>query len=274
MPGADHLQQTGHAQRGIGAQFQRVQKFIVEPLEQAVHRLQSFEGFKEQAVVAHHQVAAFDQRQAQVARQVGVFKIGFVVRAGRQQHHTAFGDRAGGPHAVNQRAVSGGQTLHFHVAKGIREQQGNCQPIFQQVAQARRSLGALGHHRPLAVRTVGDVKCRNVQVGAARWLVTVHGAQVAGVAMHQSTWQQAVRQQGLWAVDIGHDTVQQPGALRHPNFDFGPVPLRHDHREQVQRPGPLRAIGICVNVVGHAVVTDFSLQVGAAVVQVIKTVGA
>ena len=135
VAGANHLQQAWHAQRGVGAQLQRVQKFVIQPLEQTVDRLQALEGFEEQAVVAHHQVAAFYQRQAEVARQVGMFKIGFVVGAGRQQHHAAVGHRAGGLHAVDQRAVGGGQALHFHVTKSIREQQGNRQPVFQQITQ-------------------------------------------------------------------------------------------------------------------------------------------
>ena len=85
----NHLQQPRHAQRGVRAQLQRIEEFIVQPLEQAVNRLQTAQGFEVKPVAAHHQVAAFDQRQAQKTRQIGVFKIGFVVRAGREQHDAA-----------------------------------------------------------------------------------------------------------------------------------------------------------------------------------------
>jgi hypothetical protein len=107
VAGAHRLQQAGHAQARVGAQLQRVEEFVVQPLEQAVHRLQALQRLEVQALVAHRQVAALDQGQAQVARQVGVLEIGFVVGAGRQQHDVRIG--AAGLiwrlQAVDERAV-------------------------------------------------------------------------------------------------------------------------------------------------------------------------
>ena len=48
--------------------------------------IKTLDGLQEQALAAHRQIAAFDQRQAEVARQVGVFEVGFAVRPRRQQH--------------------------------------------------------------------------------------------------------------------------------------------------------------------------------------------
>jgi hypothetical protein len=92
--GTRRLQQAGHAQRRIGPQFQRVAPVVVQPAQHAVHRLQAFDGLQVQALAAHRQVAAFDQRQAQVTRQVGVLEVGLAVGAGRQQHDARRG-RAG-----------------------------------------------------------------------------------------------------------------------------------------------------------------------------------
>ena len=50
-----------------------------------MHALQALQGFEVELLVAHQQVAALHQGQAQVARQIGVLKIGFVVGAGREQ---------------------------------------------------------------------------------------------------------------------------------------------------------------------------------------------
>ena len=70
---------------------------------------QALQRFEKQVLVAHRQVAALDQGQAQVARQVGVFKIGFVVGAGRHQRDVRIGTgRAQGLQAFHQRAVGGG----------------------------------------------------------------------------------------------------------------------------------------------------------------------
>ena len=51
-----------------------------------VDRLQAAERLQEHAAVAHRQVAALDQREAEVAREVGVLEVGLVVRPGREQH--------------------------------------------------------------------------------------------------------------------------------------------------------------------------------------------
>ena len=196
IAGANHLQQAGHAQRGVGAQFQRVKELVVEPLEQTVHGLQPLQGLEVEPVVAHHQVAAFNQRQAEVARQVGVFKIGFVVRAGGEQHDARLGAgcaglRAGGFHAVHQRAVRRGQALDFHFSESLWKLQRNAQPVFQQVAQARGRLRALRHHPPAPVGAACQVKGGDVQKLATCRLYALHGPQIAGVALHQRGRQQA-----------------------------------------------------------------------------------
>ena len=46
----------------------------------------------------------------------------------------------------------------------------------------------------------------------------LHGTQVAGVALHQRGRQQALGQQGLRAIDIGHHGVQQAGTLLDAGF--------------------------------------------------------
>ena len=49
---------------------------------------------------------------------------------------------------------------------------------------------------------------------------------------------------------------------------------RDDQREQVERPGPLRAVGIGIDVVGDAVVAHLPFQVHGAAVQVGESVAA
>ena len=85
MAAAHRLQQSGDAQRGFGAQLQRIEPVVVHSLEQAVHGLQALQGFEVKLFVADGQVVALDQAQAQVAGQVGVFEVSFVVGAGGQQ---------------------------------------------------------------------------------------------------------------------------------------------------------------------------------------------
>ena len=197
-----------------------------------------------------------------------MFKIGFVVRAGRQQGNVGVGPgRAVGLQAVHQRTVGARQALHLEGLEGLRKLPRHGQPVFQQVTQAAGRLAALAHHPPVAIGPAGQVKRGDMQVAPAHGAHTGHGAQVARVAMHQRGRQQALGQVGLRAVHISHHGFQQAHALLHTGFDVLPAGRVHHQRKQVQRPGALRALGIGVDVVGHAVVADLALQAGGAGVQ-------
>ena len=272
---AQHLQQAGHAQAGVRAQLQRVQPLVVHALDQRVHRLQALECLEVEALVAHRQVVALDQGQAQVARQVGVLEVGFVVGAGREQGDarvlTLGRQRLD---AVHQRPVAGSQALHLHAGKGLGELPCDGDAVFQQVAQTRGRLGALADHPPATIGTVREVEGGDVQPGVARRRHTLHGAQVAGMALGQRRGQQGAAQQLLRAIEVGHHAVEQARALQHAGLDLCPFPRVHDHGEQVERPGALQAAGgVGVDVVGDAVVADLALQVLGAAVQVGQTVG-
>ena len=92
--------------------------------------------------------------------------------------------------------------------------------------------------------------------------------------MHQCAGQQAACEQLLRAVNVGHDAVEQAGALAHTGFDLAPVLRRHQHRKQVQRPRALWTVGIGIDVVGDTVVANLAVQAGRAVFEVFKTVRA
>ena len=240
-----------------------------------MHRLQALQGLEVQALVAYGQVVALHQGQAQVTRQVGVLEIGFVVGPGGQQGDVGMGTAlAHLLEPVDQGAVGAGQALHLHGLKGLRELARDGQPVFQQVAQARRCLGALRYHPPHAVRPTRQVEGGDVQMGIAHGLGAVHGAQVAGVPLHQGRGQQPVGQQALGAIDVGHHVFEHPHPLQYTGLDLLPALRRHDQREQVKRPGALGGTGVGIDVVGDAVVADLAVQGGGAAVQVAETVGA
>jgi hypothetical protein len=231
---AQRLQQPGHAQRGVGAQLQRVAPCVVHALEQGMHRLQPAQGAQVQPFVAHRQVAALHQGDAQVARQVGVLEIGFVVGAGRQQGDVRVGaGRGHGPQAIDPGPVAGGQALDLQGLERAREQPGDGQPVLQHIAQAGGGLGALRDHGPFPVGAAGQVEGGNVQVVAARGRHAVHAAQVARVALDQRGGQQALPQGGLGAIGIGQHAIQQAHALQHAGLDPAPGRCFQDQREQV-----------------------------------------
>ena len=189
---AHHLQQAGHAQGGVGAHLQGVKPVVVHPLEQAMHGLQTLQGFQIKLFITHGQVIALHQAQTQIPRQIGVLEIGFVVRPGGEQRDVRQSpERAAGLDAVDQRAVSFGQTAHRKSIKGLRKQARNNLPIFKQITQTRRRLCALRQQPPATVRPTSQVKCSQRQIAPTDGGHTVHGRQIGWVALHQSCRQLA-----------------------------------------------------------------------------------
>ena len=80
-----------------------------------MHALQTLHGFEVQAIAAHGQVISLHQAQAQVAGQIGVLEIGFVVGAGCEQRNVwrlACRQRTAGFEAIDQGLIGTGQALH------------------------------------------------------------------------------------------------------------------------------------------------------------------
>ena len=78
---ARRFHESGHAEEGIAAQFQRIAAGVVHAADDHVHRLQALERFQENPPVAHREIAALHQLVAEITREVGVLEIGFGVRA-------------------------------------------------------------------------------------------------------------------------------------------------------------------------------------------------
>ena len=124
-----------------------------------MHGLQALQGFEVKLFVAHRQVVALHQAQAQVAGQVGMLKISFVVRARCEQRDVGRSTcRAAGLDAVDQGAVGLGQALHRERLEGLRKLARNDLPVFEQIAQARWCLGALRQQPPAAIRSARQIE--------------------------------------------------------------------------------------------------------------------
>jgi hypothetical protein len=266
---AHGVEQAGHAEGGVGAQFQRVAEVVVQAPQHRVHALQAAEGLEVEGGVAHRQVVAFHQREAQLARQVQVLEVGFVEAPRGQQHHQrrlAVGRGAVGEGFLQGAEVTG-QVLHAQFAVQLRQGAGDDLPVLQRVAGARGRLGAVGEHVPAAVGVARQVHGIAVQVDAAGHRQTAAGPEEVGVAVDQFGGQHALGEQALLAVEVGQHRVEQPPALRHAGGDAGPFLGGQQVGQQVQLPGAVGALGVGVDVVGHAVFLDLPRQQGLALLQ-------
>ena len=105
------------------------------------------------ALAAHREVSALDERQAQIAREVGVFEVGLVVWAGRQQHDAR---RVGTPGSergerIAHRLEPARESRDVEAAEDLRQHAGGDDAVFQRIARAGGRLRAVGEHPPLAI---------------------------------------------------------------------------------------------------------------------------
>ena len=83
--GARGFDQTRHAEQRVAAHLQRIAEGVRHAAQNYIHFAQAFERLHEDAAVAHGEILAFDEREAEQARAIGVLEVGFVAGAGREQ---------------------------------------------------------------------------------------------------------------------------------------------------------------------------------------------
>ena len=239
-----------------------------------MHPLQAGQGLVPDDSAPHRQIAAFDQRQPQITRQIRLFVIGFVVRAGGQQHDQRYftvaqrcsavtsGSALTPPvgQAVAHRVEKSAQMLDLQFTQQIRKGACNDGPIFQRIAGARRRLRPVGNDPPAPVRSPGQIDCIKVQSDAVFVLQAVAGPQETGMTMDQRRRQQPLFEQLLLAIHIDQDMVQKRGSLDHRRLDSGPLAVWQDERQDVQIPGSLYAFVVGINVVSGAVFANLTLH--------------
>jgi hypothetical protein len=156
IAGAHRLQQAGNAQRRVAAQFERVAEVVVEPAQDGVHAAQAVECLQVDAFATHRQVLPFDQREAEIAGEVGVFEVGFVVGARRQQHdqRRLVAVRCPMRQAVLQFAEERSQVLDVQVAELFGKEAADDGPVFERITGAGGACvrSAITHQRPSGER--------------------------------------------------------------------------------------------------------------------------
>jgi len=254
----DGLNEPGDAEGGIGAKFEGVAEFIILPAENDIDLLESAEGFQKDAIVADGEVAAFDEGVSKIAREVGVFKIGFVVGAGGEENDAGIVLvlRGEGFEGIAHGAEEGGDALDAAIAENVGESAGDDETIFEGVAGAGGSLGAIGDDPELTVGRAGDVGGVDVKPAVAGEVGVMNGAQKAGMSEDEFGRDESVAEKFLRAVDIGEEDIEEAGALGEAGFETGPFDGIEEEGDGVKVPGAVHAGGIAVDVIGDTVVVN------------------
>ena len=272
-PGTRRVEEAGHAERRLAAQFEGVAIIVILAAQDDVDALEPLQRLQIHRVAAHRQVLPLDQRVAKVTGEVGVLEIGFVVRPRRQQHDVrllARIDRGQRGEAVLLVVEEIGEVLHAQVMEHLGEDTRDDEPVFQCIAGARRRLRTVGDGPPAAVRRACQVYRVVVQPDTARWPRAATGPQEAVLAIDQRRRQQPLGEQALFAIEVGEHRVHQCCALGDRGGDFGPLVGCDDQRQRVERPRAIGALGIGIDVVGDAVFLDAPVDEGQALVHLFR----
>ena len=150
---AHRLDQPGDAERAVDAKLQRVAVIVIQAAQDDMDRLQPAQRLQEDVPVAHRQVAALDQRDAEMAGEIGVLEIGLVIGAGSQQDDPGIGSllRRQTDQHLAERGEEGGQRLDVAVLEGVGQNPADHRPVFQRVAGPARRLRPVAQHPPAPI---------------------------------------------------------------------------------------------------------------------------
>src|SRR5437868_4129748 len=77
------------------------------------------------------------------------------------------------------------------------------------------------------------------------------------VAIDQIGRQKAIPEQVLGtSINVAQDKIEQARTLDEPGLNLSPFLGCDEQRDQIQPPGPIGALGVAINIVSHAVLTN------------------
>ena len=171
---------------------------------------------------------------------------------------TASGDSspAASQHAFAQRAEEAAHAPHRHVGNGLGMHLLEDLAILERVARAGGRLRAIREQPPAAIGRARQIRGVDVQPGAVGRPQVVAGPEVVRMSERQLGGHVALGEQPLRPVEIRQQRVQHARALRDARFDGLPLRGRQHERQRIERPGPVGALRVGVDVVGDAVLDD------------------
>jgi hypothetical protein len=256
--GAYRLHEAGHAERRVAAQRERIAEVVVEPAHDHVDTLEPLERLQVHDAVAHRQVPALDETEAEVACEVGLLEVRLVVRPGREQddaRHVVPSRREPGEGRAEAREERR-EPRDVAVAEELGQRARQRDPVLERVSGAGRRLRAVSQDPPPTVGGACEVGRVQVEEAALRRLHAVAGAEEPRMREHDLGREALVAEQALRAVEVGKDQVQELGPLLEAGREPPPLGRRHEQRQRVELPRAVGAARVAVDVVRDAVVAD------------------
>jgi hypothetical protein len=242
VAGGPGIEQAGDTDLRLRVESQRIEGVGVHPAPDRIDPARSSDGAHQQAIVLYGQVAPFDQRQAEVARQVRLLGISLVEPARRQQRNAWALAAAVGGDAFAQAGEEIGQTAHLVVGQQRVGGARHGEPVLQRVADARRQAHLVVQHAPLSRRPARKVGGVDVDEVPAFGPLPQHAAREVRAAGDDRGGQMPLGDDALGAVDVSGEMLEQVRALHQPALDVRPLTGADDQRQRRDRPSALRLV--------------------------------
>src|SRR5262249_19979157 len=140
-----------HAKSRTRVKLERTGEVAVEPPHQYFGALEAGHRADEDAIVAHGQILAFDQQEAEIARKISVLEIGLIHGPGREHADPRIilpVERGKlGLKSLEERR----QALDLEPAIDLGHGAGQREAVFERITGARGRLGAVAEHPPMAI---------------------------------------------------------------------------------------------------------------------------
>ncbi len=194
-------------------QLQRIGIGGIETPPEHANRLQAGNGANHDTTIDDSQVLPLQQHEAEVAGDIGVFVIGLVGRAGRQNRDAVVARMFHRLQSVAEGAEEGSEAVNRCFGIDVGEGSRGRHAVFKREARAGWRLRAISEHPPVAVGAAADFEGAEMQIVPGRRLYANQRPLKFRIGGDERGWENAFFDELVVAIDIGNHRFEEIGAL-------------------------------------------------------------
>src|SRR6266404_1642508 len=266
------VDEARNSQGRIAPEGGGVEKIVVNSAVDDMDPLEALGRAHIDARIEHDQIAAFDDLDTHLARQIGVLEVGAVVRAWGQQGDGDVRDTRRGDVAqqLQQFGRVGIHRPHADALEHVGKRVLHGAAVLQDVGNARRTPRIVFEHEVTAMRAANQIGAANVDIDVLGHLeVDELAAEMFGgedvIGRDDVLFEDA-----LLVVNIVEKQVQGGDALDQAGFDAFPLAARDDARHQVKRKDSFGALRVAINIERDALAQEGEIHRAAFLLELLR----
>ena len=200
------IKEARRAEHRVGPEDERIEESVVDPAVDHIDALRPFGRAHIDDIVAYQQIAAFDEFDAELIGQKGMFVIGRIILAGREQHDRRLGTRR----MRRDGAQRGEQSVRIILdrrdpmfGEEIGRQPHHHLAVLQHVGDAGRGAQIVFEHIEIVFVDADDVDAGDMDIDVVRDAPAGHFGLVIRIAEHNVGRHDAALDDLLRAINVG-----------------------------------------------------------------------